>query len=100
MTRADVQARISLGMDSITKIATDIRRMLKLMEKRKEVGKKIENNEVENKNNIWNAIKETSSLDNQTRYKALAFIHQLGMKYAFLKMSHEEHWEWTKYNME
>ncbi|KAL2523863.1 Uncharacterized protein Adt_08917 [Abeliophyllum distichum] len=97
MTRADVQAKISLPMDSISEIAADIRGMLKPMEKRE---RDRENKEVENKNNIWNAIKETPNLDNHTRYKVHAFIHKFGMKDAFLKMSHEERWEWIIYNVE
>ncbi|KAL2471253.1 hypothetical protein Adt_39389 [Abeliophyllum distichum] len=90
MTRADVQAWVSLGMDSIAEIATDIRGMLKLMEKKEKdrEKKEIENKEVENKNNIWNAIKETPNLDNHTRYKTLAFIHQLGMKDTFFLKCH------------
>ncbi|KAL2475560.1 Uncharacterized protein Adt_36296 [Abeliophyllum distichum] len=80
----------------------DIRGMLKLMEKweRDRENKELENKEVENNNNIWNAIKETPNLDNHTRYKVPAFIHKFGMKDAFLKMSHEKHWEWIKYNVE
>ncbi|KAL2525077.1 hypothetical protein Adt_10134 [Abeliophyllum distichum] len=102
MTRADVQAKISLPMDSITEIVADIRGMLKLIEKRERdrENKEIENKEVENKNNIWNAIKEIPNLDNHTRYKVPSFIHKFGMKDAFLKMSHEERWEWIKYNVE
>ncbi|KAL2484333.1 Uncharacterized protein Fot_45777 [Forsythia ovata] len=102
VTRADVQAKISLPMDSIIEIAVDIRGMLKLMEKREgdRENKKIENKEVENNNNIRNAIKETPNLDNHTRYKVHACIHKFGMKDAFLKMSHEECWEWIKYNVQ
>ncbi|CAI9775908.1 unnamed protein product [Fraxinus pennsylvanica] len=97
MTRADVQEKISHGMDSITGIATDIPEMFKLLEKRE---RDREKKEIEHENNIWDAIKETPNLDNCTRYKAPAFIHKFRLKDAFLKMSHEEHWEWIKYNVE
>ncbi|CAA3006609.1 Hypothetical predicted protein [Olea europaea subsp. europaea] len=49
MNRADVQEKIYLGMDSITGIATDIREMFKLMEKRE---RDREKKEMEDKNNI------------------------------------------------
>ncbi|CAI9782302.1 unnamed protein product [Fraxinus pennsylvanica] len=97
MTQANVQEKISHGMDSITGIATDIREMFKLLEKRERDRKK---KEMEHKNNIWDAIKETPNLDNYTCYKAPAFIYKFGMKNAFLKMSHEKLWEWIKYNVE
>ncbi|XP_022894128.1 uncharacterized protein At2g29880-like [Olea europaea var. sylvestris] len=87
MTRADVQEKIYLRTNSITGIATDIREMFKLMEKRE---RDREKKEMEDKNNIWDAIKEIPNLDNHTRYKAPAFIHKFGMKDAFLKISHEE----------
>ncbi|CAA2961733.1 Hypothetical predicted protein [Olea europaea subsp. europaea] len=80
MTRADVQEKIYLGMDSITGIATDIREMFKLMEKRE---RDREKKEMEDKNNIWDTIKEIPNLDNHTRYKALAFIHKLNERCLF-----------------
>ncbi|KAK6124837.1 hypothetical protein DH2020_041423 [Rehmannia glutinosa] len=78
VSRAHFQVKIANGMDSITEIATDIRGMLRLMEKREKDREKceMEKKESEDNNNIWNAIKETLNLDDRTRYKAPAFIHK------------------------
>ncbi|XP_060668105.1 uncharacterized protein At2g29880-like [Ziziphus jujuba] len=87
--------KLSHGLDSIGKIATEIRGMYNLMEKRKKAI-----SEKEKKNNIWNAIKETPNLYNHGRYKALALIQKMGVKDAFLKMLPEERSEWISFNME
>ncbi|XP_060673271.1 uncharacterized protein At2g29880-like [Ziziphus jujuba] len=94
-TRVDLLEKLSHGLDSIGKIATKIRGMYNLMEKREKAI-----SEKEKKNDIWNAIKETPNLDNIGRYKALALIQKMGVKDAFLKMLPEERLEWISFNME
>ncbi|XP_020411486.1 uncharacterized protein At2g29880 [Prunus persica] len=91
ITRAELVEKVYVGMDSIAAITTEIRGMHSLMEKREK--------EREKTNNVWDAIKETSNLDNRAHYKALGLVHKLGMKNAFLKMLHEECSEWILYNM-
>ncbi|XP_060672762.1 uncharacterized protein At2g29880-like [Ziziphus jujuba] len=94
-TRVDLLEKLSHGLDSIGKIATEIRGMYNLIEKREKAI-----SEKEKKNDIWNAIKETPNLDNIGRYKALALIQKMGVKDAFLKMLPEERSEWISFNME
>nr|XP_048331245.1 uncharacterized protein At2g29880-like [Ziziphus jujuba var. spinosa] len=94
-TRVDLLEKLSHGLDSIGKIATEIRGMYNLMQKRENAI-----SEKEKKNDIWNAIKETPNLDNIGRYKALALIQKMGVKDAFLKMLPEERSEWISLNME
>ncbi|XP_060670864.1 uncharacterized protein At2g29880-like [Ziziphus jujuba] len=94
-TRVYLLEKLSHGLDSIGKIATEIWGMYNLMEKREKA-----TSEKEKKNDIWNVIKETPNLDNIGRYKALALIQKMGVKDAFLKMLPEERSEWISFNME
>lgn len=82
-----------VGMNSIEAIANGARGMHSLMEKRER------EREIEKKNNVWDAIKETSNLDSYALYKAVPLIRKLGVKNSFLKMSPEERFEWIQYNM-
>ncbi|TQE01394.1 hypothetical protein C1H46_012975 [Malus baccata] len=93
--------KVSLGMDSIAAIATEIQGIHSIMEKREKAREKMEKEkkEEEKNNNLWDAIKETPNLDPPVRYKAIALVQQLGMKKEFLKMTPEERSEWIKYNM-
>ncbi|XP_015891164.3 uncharacterized protein At2g29880-like [Ziziphus jujuba] len=94
-TQVDLLEKLSHGLDSIGKIATDIRGMYSLMERREN-----EISEKEKKNDIWNAIKETPNLDNHGSYKALTLIQKMKVKDALLNMLPEEHSEWISFNME
>ncbi|KAB2608480.1 hypothetical protein D8674_011648 [Pyrus ussuriensis x Pyrus communis] len=82
--------KVSVGMDSIAAIATEIQGIHSIMSKREKdrVKKEMEKKEEEKNNNVWDAIKETPNLNAPSRYKA------------FLKMTPEERSEWIKYNME
>ena len=51
------------------------------------------------KNNLWEAIKEVSDLEEHVRYDAVKMIHQLGMKYVFIIISVDEHYGWIKHNV-
>ncbi|CAH9106141.1 unnamed protein product [Cuscuta epithymum] len=90
-SRSEFKTKVASGMDSIVEIASDIRGMRILMEKKEKR---------ESENNIWDAIKETPNLDERTRYKVPKLIYKLGMKEAFLKMSPQERQEWIIYNIE
>lgn len=51
------------------------------------------------KNNLWEAIKEVSDLEEHVRYDAIKSIHQLGMKDVFINMSVDERRGWIKHNV-
>lgn len=52
------------------------------------------------KNNVWDAIKEISDLEERIRYKALTRIYHLGIQDVFVSMSVEERLGWIQTSME
>ncbi|CAH8364503.1 unnamed protein product [Eruca vesicaria subsp. sativa] len=52
-----------------------------------------------NKNNIWEAIKEISGLEEDVQYDTLKELHKWGMKDVFINMSVEERMGWIRRNV-
>ncbi|KAL0656535.1 hypothetical protein Bca4012_077119 [Brassica carinata] len=51
------------------------------------------------KNNVWDAMKEITNLDQRTKFKAVTLIYSLGMKDVFAEMSVEERFGWIQTNL-
>ena len=52
------------------------------------------------KNNLWEAIKEVSDLEEHVRHDEVKIIHQQGMKDVFISMSDDERYGWIRrYNL-
>lgn len=79
-------------MNIVTEISHQIFRMIQ-----KRWGKETQEKETEDKsNNVWDAIKEISDLDENLRYEAMTLVYSLGMKTGFMNMSIAERKGWIK----
>ncbi|CAH8386076.1 unnamed protein product [Eruca vesicaria subsp. sativa] len=85
----------------INALTTVTQKLFNLIEERETRQKQeAEQREVEKKkNNLWEAIKEVSDLEEHVRFDAVKMIHQLGMKDVFISMSIEERCGWIKHNV-
>ncbi|CAN6988736.1 unnamed protein product [Brassica rapa subsp. trilocularis] len=95
--------------DSIVAVSNKILNIIQQREERqqKEAEKreeklrlKAEKQEAEKKkNNVWDAMKEITNLDQRTKFKAVTLIYSLGMKDVFAEMSVEERFGWIQTNI-
>lgn len=85
----------------INALTTITQKLFNLIEERESRQKQeAEQREAEKKkNNVWEAIKEVSDLEEHVHYDAVKMIHQLGMKDVFISMSVDERDGWIKHNV-
>ncbi|RAL44789.1 hypothetical protein DM860_003548 [Cuscuta australis] len=76
-------------LETLDEISTSFKRIYSLLEKR----------EREREYTIWDAIKDTPGLDEDTQFKAIELLDNKGKKDVFLKMSPEERLKWIHHKM-
>ncbi|VFQ88193.1 unnamed protein product [Cuscuta campestris] len=76
-------------MERLDEISTSFKGIYKLLEKR----------EREKEYTIWDAIKDTPGLDEDTKFKVVELLDNKGKKDVFMKMSLEERLCWIRHKM-
>lgn len=88
----------STGINALTTITQKLFNLIEERESRQK--QEAEQREAEKKkNNLWEAIKEVSDLEDHVRHDTVKMIHQLGMKDVFISMSIDERYGWIKHNV-
>ncbi|XP_033138787.1 uncharacterized protein At2g29880-like [Brassica rapa] len=87
--------------DELNTLTTITQKLYNLIEERETRQKQeAEQREAEKKkNNLWEAVKEVSDLEEHVRFDAVKLINQLGMKDVFISMSVDERYGWIKHNV-
>uniref|UniRef100_A0A0D3D712 Uncharacterized protein n=1 Tax=Brassica oleracea var. oleracea TaxID=109376 RepID=A0A0D3D712_BRAOL len=87
--------------DELNTLTTITQKLFNLIEERETRQKQeAEQREAEKKkNNLWEAVKEVSDLEEHVRFDAVKLINQLGMKDVFISMSVDERYGWIKHNV-
>ncbi|CAN6914094.1 unnamed protein product [Brassica oleracea] len=87
--------------DELNTLTTITQKLFNLIEERETRQKQeAEQREAEKKkNNLWEAVKEVSDLEEHVRFDAVKLINQLGMKDVFISMSIDERYGWIKHNV-